>query len=388
MDGKEEKKPNLFLRILAFLVTMAMVLGAIVLVANWQKLNFDSIRRWFIYRSLQRNEAGQAESFPYGGGEDSAFAQVGEDLLVCSPSGIRLYTPDGSPYVDLPCQFEHPTCAVSGATAVVYDAGGTELFVYRNRESVFTYTAEEGHTILSASLSAQGLLAIVLQSGGRRETVMAYDITFQPLMKVDLNNRFITDAVLSPDRGTLAVATAGQSEGSYDSQLYFYSLSRTQDSTPDAVCPLGSGAVLKLLWKDRTLQVLSEDALTLVRADGAMAGQYTFGGRFLKGFSLDADGFSALLLSRYRAGTVSELVLVDMTGTEIASMTVMEQILSLSAAGRYVCLLTADVLYIYTDTLELYHSLRGAHGARKVLQRSDGSVTLITEETARLYLPD
>ena len=51
----EEKRKNPILRIPAFLLTVALVLGTVFLVANWQKLNFDFIRRYFTYRSLAKN---------------------------------------------------------------------------------------------------------------------------------------------------------------------------------------------------------------------------------------------------------------------------------------------------------------------------------------------
>lgn len=386
MNG--EKRPNLFMRSLAFLLTAALVLGAVFLVANWQKLNFDSIKRWFMYLSLQRNEMGQVDSFPYEGGLESSVARVGDDLLVCSSAGIRLYAPNGSAYVEQACRLEHPVCRAVGNTALVYDAGGVDLFVYRDREPVFTYAAEEGHTLLSASLSAQGLLSVVTQGTGHRSTAMAYQADFQALMSVTLSAQFITDAVLSPDGRTLVLATAGQANGSYDSQLCFYALSRGEGDAPDAVCSLGSGTVLQLNWTERRLRVLQENALTMVESDGTVAGRYPFQDRFLKGFSLDANDCSALLLSKYRAGAASELVLVDTAGEQTASLSVGDQILSLSAAGRYISLLTANVLSIYTDQMVLYHTLEGVQGARKVLQREDGSVTLIAEESARLYLPN
>ena len=64
-----------------------------------------------------------------------------------------------------------------------------------------------------------------------------------------------------------------------------------------------------------------------------------------------------------------------------------EQVLSLSAAGRYIAVLTADRLDIYTQDLTLYNTLEGTQSARAVLMRSDGSAMLIDSETARLYVP-
>ena len=60
-----------------FLVTLALMAGAVALVANRDKLNLDGVRRWFNYRSLERSDSGQAESFSYDGGSASSFANPG-----------------------------------------------------------------------------------------------------------------------------------------------------------------------------------------------------------------------------------------------------------------------------------------------------------------------
>ena len=74
----DDKKRPFLHRMLTFLITAALSLTALFLVANWQKLNFDFIRRYFTYRSLERNESGQVESFRYTGGSGSSFALLGD----------------------------------------------------------------------------------------------------------------------------------------------------------------------------------------------------------------------------------------------------------------------------------------------------------------------
>ena len=61
--------------------------------------------------------------------------------------------------------------------------------------------------------------------------------------------------------------------------------------------------------------------------------------------------------------------------------------LSLSAAGRYVAVLTGDRLDIYTADLELYSTLEGTQGARTVLLLEDGSAILISSDSASFYVP-
>lgn len=384
-DGKKSLLP----RILAFLVTAALILGAVFLVSNWRQLNFDAIRRWWAYRSLQRNEAGQVESYSYDGGVNSSFGRLGDDLLVCSAGGIRLYSPSGSVYVEQLCTFSNPVLSVGGGAGLVYDAGGSTLYVFRDRKLAFTFTSQEGYSILSASLNAQGRLTVVTQASGVKGSVKVYDNAFELVFGVDLSSRFITDALLSPDGATLALATSGQTGGIYDSQILFYAVSRSAgDHDPDAVCSLGNNVVLKLNWPSQPLRVLGEESLSFVNTDGTLAGSYSFDWRYLKGFSLEGDSFCTLLLGKARAGTTADLVTVDLTGQETASLPMEQQILSLSAAGRYLSVLTVDELTIYRDGLETYYTSEEVQGVRKLLQRPDGSVTLISAEATRLCLPD
>lgn len=384
-----EKKTPFLRRLLTFLVTAALALAALLAIANWQDLNFDFIRRYFSYRSLERNENGQVDSFRYTGGSGSSFGLLGSDLLVCSPSGVRLYSESGAAYVDQTCTFTTPLLSIGGSAALAYDAGGKDLFVYRDRELVFSLTVEEGQSILSARLNPQDRLTVVTQSSGVKGSVTVYNSKYEPELGVNLSSRFITDALLSPDGRTLAVATSGQTEGIYDSQIALYNLSRShEDNQPDGVCHLGNNTTLALRWQGNTLRVLGENALSLVSPSGELEGSYPYDGRYLKGFSLDGEGFSSLLLGKYRAASTADLVTVDDKGQTLASLPMEEQVLSLSSKGRYLSVLTADALSIYTVDLSLYHLLEEPSGARQVLQREDGSVTLISGETARLYLPD
>ena len=115
----EEKKKHPLPRVLAFLLTAALLFGTVFLIANWQKLNFDFSRRYFAYRSLEKNDNGQAESYRYIGGVGSSFTQLGDDLLVCSESGVRLYSPTGTAYVDQPSVFSNPFVTTGDRKSVV-----------------------------------------------------------------------------------------------------------------------------------------------------------------------------------------------------------------------------------------------------------------------------
>lgn len=108
--------------------------------------------------------------------------------------------------------------------------------------------------------------------------------------------------------------------------------------------------------------------------------------QYLRRYTLSGDGFAAVLLGKYRAGSQAELWVVDQDGTR-RSLALSEQVMSISTAGRYVAVLTGDRLDIYTQELELYSSLKGTKGARTVLLVPDGSAILISAEGAGFYIP-
>ena len=87
-----KKKPNPILRLLAFLLTLALLLGAVALVAYRDRINLDAIKRYFTYRSLERSDSGQIDAFQFDSSGRGGFSSLGDDLLVWSSDGIRLYS--------------------------------------------------------------------------------------------------------------------------------------------------------------------------------------------------------------------------------------------------------------------------------------------------------
>lgn len=383
-----KKPPNLFVRFLAFLVTLALMVGAVALVVNYDKLNFDSIKRWFTYRNLERSESGQSESFVFEGGESSQFAVLDHELLVCSGKDVRLYSGSEQVSLDQAISIQNPVVDTVGNAALVYDAGGQSLFVYRDRAEVFSLSLEDGQQLLAASMNSQGWLVVVSQESGYKGIVTVYDNTFSPQIQLHLSSRFVMDAVLSPDSKSLALLTLGLNDNAFESRVDFYQLNRTEEETePDWTCPVGGDVILAMRWDNSGIWALGETSLSILSTDGTVTGSCNYGDLYLKGFSLDGDGTAVLLLGKFRAGTSAELWVVNADGETQAFLSIEEQVLSLSAAGRYVALLTADRLDIYNQDLEVYSTLEGTQGAQTVLQQSDGSAMLIDSTTARLYVP-
>ena len=384
------KRPNLFVRLLAFLTTVALVAGAVFLVANRDKYNLDSLRRWISYLGVERSDSGQTDSFSYEGGSTNRFASVEGGLLVCSPSTIRLYSSGGELILDKTVStMENPVVDANEHSVLVYDAGGRDLFVFSGTEEVFSLSLEEGEALLSARVNERGDLAVTAQTSGYKGTVTVYDSAYQPQLRISLSSRFITDAVVSPGGDMVALVTLGLESSTFDTRLELYRTNRSEeDVEPDFTAQVGNDVALELRWKDDGVWLLGENTLSVYSAKAERLGFYDYTGRYLKNYSLDAQGCAVLLLGKYRAGSDATLCTVDGKGEELAQLPYSEQVLSLSAAGNYISVLTAGHLELFTRQLETYRSLETTQGARRVLQRADGSTLLINADSAHLYVPN
>ena len=78
---------------------------------------------------------------------------------------------------------------------------------------------------------------------------------------------------------------------------------------------------------------------------------------------------------------------MDSDGSALAALDVDGEVLSISAAGRYVAVLFSDHMTIYDKTLAECARLDAVSEARQVLMRADGSAVLAGSTAASLYLP-
>ena len=126
------KKPNILLRLLALLVTAALVLGALALVVYRDRFNLDAVKRWLAYRTMETTETGQAAPFTHAGGSKMSLCYLDRGVLMSSATGARYYALDGTLYAEEVLPLENPVLTAARSTGVVYDAGGQSLFVFQN----------------------------------------------------------------------------------------------------------------------------------------------------------------------------------------------------------------------------------------------------------------
>ena len=389
--SEEYAKPRrgkTFLRLLVrfgiLVATVALVLGAVYLVAHRDTLNLDTLRRAFSYSGVEKDANGQTEHFRYDGDPGNSFATLDGGLLVCSNHSIQLFDKSGTLTVDQAVNLEQPVVATAGDYAVVYDVGGGSLYLLQGQELVRSYETPSGGAIYGADVTADGWLVIVEEATGYKAAATVYNAEFSPVVTENISSVFVTGAALSADHKTLALATMRQSGQEFESAVQFYTVSNGE---LQGTCSMGSDLVLDMRWSGKRLWIQGEYGVYCVE-NGEVRHGWTDTNRYLEGFSLDGSGFAASYTSRFR-GTGAGTLCVYTEDGEQYEQSLTEEVLSVSAGGHYVAVLTATALTIYDEELsQVYATLDNLSGARRVLMRADGSAMLIATENASLFVPN
>ena len=383
-DGEEQKpkKRRKLSGIALFLLTLVVVLGVVLVAAYRDGTGFDVLRRYFSY-SREEKASGDA-GYDYDASSSNRFAALGDTLVVLSDTSLKLLGQGGEELWSANVQMKAPALATGGGRAVAYDVGGRELYVLDEKGEVASFEMNEEEPLIAATLNGKGWLAVTAEKQNYKACVSVYNAKMEKVFDFNSSRRFVSDACVTDDCAYLAAVTLGQEDGTFVSNIVLYDLTQTE---PVANYSVRDGLVTSITQQSGKLVTVSDNKLTIADTAGQITGEYSYGGAYLREYDCGGDGYTVLLLNRYQSGSVGRLVTVGTDGEELASLDVHEEVLSVSAAGRYVAVLYTDSLVVYNLDLQAYATLKGTGYAKEALVRADGSALLIASESARLFLP-
>lgn len=382
-DGEEalQKKSHRFRRFLIFFVVLAVVLVVVLLAAYRDGTGFDVLRRYFTYGETK---AESDSGYQYDASSNNRFAVLGDRLVVLSNTSLQVLSADGGEIWSTSVKMNTPALAVGGGRAVAYDVGGTELYVVDSDGEQMNLTADPAEPFLAATLNDNGWLAVTAERDNCKGAVDVYNDKGELMFTFRSSQRFVTDAYVTDDDAYLAAVTLGQEQSVFVSNIVLYDLTETD---PVADYDISDGLVLEISEQNGKIVTVSDTKLTLADHKGTVEGSYSYADEYLREYDTTGDDFTVLLLNRYQSGSLGRLVTVDEKGEEIASLDISDEVVGLSAAGRYIAVLYIDHLEVYNQDLQTYATLEDTGYARDILMRSDGSVLLLASESARLFLP-
>ena len=387
LGNPQEEKPRRVAKrrrrpLLVLLAVAAVLAGIVTAAVLLDRSGFDGLRRSVIYAKAVKDENGCAQLYRYNSDQSGHFASLDGSLVSVSMHQLTVLDEKNRTLYDESVKFQTPSLQSRGGRAVAYDVGGTEVYVLSDKGLV--YKLDCAGEVLNASLNQKGWLTVVCGESGCKAAVRVYDAEGEAVFAFRSSDRFVMTAALSADSRTLAAVTMGQENGVFASYVVFYHVNSDKEA---GKCTLRGSVVYDLTAAGSGFCAVTEEQLCFIGTDDVMTAAYDYGGDYLRRVSVSEDGYAAVLLGRYRTGTQHRVVTVGDDGRELASLELDAEVSSLSAAGRYVAVLTGEELYIYDRQLALCAQLEEVSQAREVLMRSDGSAVLAGSTAASLYLP-
>lgn len=382
-DGEEPPRKHRKRRgFWVFALTLVVVLAVVLLAAYRDGTGFDVLRRYLNYGSVEK--VGGEVFYEYEASSQNRFAALGEKLVVLSETSLRILDQNGEEIWAVPVNMSAPALSQGGGRAVAYDVGGLSLYVVDENGEVMSLTADEEEPFIAATLNREGWLAVTAEKRNFKGAVHVYDQEMTEVFEFKSSRRFVMDAYITDDCAYLAAVTLGQEDSVFVSNVVLYDVTKED---PVASYDVTDGLVAVIGEQAGKITAITDTCLTFADTKGAVTASYSYNGAYLRDYDLSGDDFVVLLLNRYRSGSVGRLVTVDAAGTELGSLDINEEILSISATGRYIAVLYADRLVVYNQDLQMYASLKGTGYAKEVLVRPDGSALLLSSEHAGLFLP-
>ena len=387
LGNPQEEKPRRVAKrrrrsLLVLLAVAAVLAGIVTAAVLLDRSGFDGLRRSIIYAKAVKDENGCAQLYRYNSDQSGHFASLDGSLVSVSMHQLTVLDEKNRTLYDESVKFQTPSLQSRGGRAVAYDVGGTEVYVLSDKGLV--YKLDCAGEVLNASLNQKGWLTVVCGESGCKAAVRVYDAEGEAVFAFRSSDRFVMTAALSADSRTLAAVTMGQENGVFASYVVFYRVNSDKEA---GRCTLRGSVVYDLNAAGSGFCAVTEEQLCFLSGDGVMTAAYDYGGDYLRRVSVSDDGYAAVLLGRYRTGTQHRIVTVNGEGKELAALEIDAEVASLSAAGRYVAVLTGEELVIYDKQLKPCAQLQEVSQAREVLMRSDGSAVLAGSMAASLYLP-
>ena len=334
-----------------------------------------------MYTKAQKDENGCAQLYRYASDQSGSFASLDGSLVSVSMHQVSVLDETGKTVYEQTVKFQSPALVRGASRAAAYDVGGTSVYVLTAKG--LACQVDTSGEILAVALNKDGYLTVTSNESGCKAAVRVYDASGQPVFAYRSADRFIMTAALSDDSRTLAAVTMGQSSGVFTSYVVFYRINSESALTTTA---LTGSLIYDLIPMGSRFCAVMEEQICFLDDSGEVRAAYSCGSDYLRRVDC-GDGYAALLLGRYRNGTQHRLVTVDSDGQVMASLDVDGEVLSMSAAGRYIAVLFSDRMVIYDKTLAECARLDAVSEARQVLMRADGSAVLAGSTAASLYLP-
>ena len=376
-DEEEESKPRrskTLRRILAGVLTLLLIVLAVLVFVFRDELTGANLRRFF---GREAAEAAAREAFTYETGAEQVFAPAGDGLAVASSSAVQLLNASGETVFKQVVSYEKPAVFGSDKCALFCELGGTgSILATFDGES---RSPERGGEILTAGMNEDGWFYIVTAEAGYKGLVRVYNAACEKQFEWWSGGGYVLRAAISPDDRNLAVVCAERT----GAVLHFFSLSSETERGSAAVADT---LLIDLCWLGNdSVCAVGETGVWFFSGDGTEKGNCPLTGRYLLDYEFGRANFVALYISAYRSGGTGTLMTLDSRGQMLGTAELDRDVVSMSAVGRQLLVMTGSSLVLYNQDLVRQSANETLMTAKRAILRPAGDILLLHAYSAEQF---
>ena len=371
------RRGKILRRIMAGVLTLLLIVLAVLVFVFRDELTGESLRRAF---GRENSVSPAREAFTYETGAEQVFAPAGDGLAVVCSSSAQLLNAKGQTVFKQVVSFDMPAVFACADRALFCDLDGTTcISAGMDGESVTIDSGDANRGIITADMNQNGWFAVVTAEPGYKGLVSVYDDACEKRYEWWSGMGYVLRAALSPDNKLLAVLTV-ESEGTI---LRFFALN---SETPRAELTFDGALVYDLSFLNaNTVRAVGDEGFYIVNQDGSIRGEYLLEGRYLLDYEFGSTSFTALFVSDYRGGGGGTLLTLDDSGKLLASQQLDRDVVSLSASGRQLLVMTGGGLVLYDSALVRQYANEALMTARRAILRPSGDILLLSAYSAERF---
>lgn len=324
--------------------------------------------------------AGDTAEFSFDAHSSNEYLGFRRGLAVASVSGLLCLDEDGKEAALVQNHTDPPALLCSDTVALSYGIGGSTIAAARHKKGTVLNITVPG-PLLDADLSSDSCVCYASVQSGYKTVLTVLDQSGAEIYSWYSSSQFFSQCAVSKKARYMAAVALGQDGSSFETTCVLFA---TDQEEPVAQVSLGSDLIFDLRFvSPRRICAVGESALHYFDLDGSHYAQYPYAGGELMSFDMHADSFTAIVRNMNEAGSRFRITTVDDRGEQLAELSLDDEIIDISANGRYLAVLTADSLQVYDRRLRPCLSEDNVGFATRVCVQEDGAALLIDGASAR-----
>lgn len=326
-------------------VSFVLLIAFLIVMLLFFRENITYSNMVYLLKDLDADSAvtaGSFADFSYDRQYSVSFGMFRGRVAMAGNSSFSLYNSTGSRDLSVDEAMGTPRMATGDKYALAYDAGGTNYALYTSVARI--KSGESDEIIEDGAVADDGTYALLTRSDSSKYLVTVYDSDFRTIVRY-YKDKYVTDIALSPDGGTLAVASAQVAASEVSGELSF---TKVGSEEAQSISVSGSMPIGVRYTDDGTLVLMCDNALILYRG-GEQIARIDFDGK-IPGYYDVSTNRIAVCFSLNALGSENDLTLFDTEGNILYNIGISEKVDMIAGDGAYYLYALCEDRVIRYDT--------------------------------------